>query len=219
MRHSPALCRPTLGALLIVVVLACASANAAAQLRGPRALDAARPIGTFVATGAVDDGYRPADRQLAEWALAAWQRATGGRLTLTPATEDHARVRLYWAGPQGGQYGEMRSLLVDGAVGAAVYIRPDTRSLGSDIDALATADPLFRDTVVYLTCLHELGHALGLEHTAAYADIMYSFQHGGDLVEYFARFRRQLKARGDIAHVSGMSDADVAALRRLYPAR
>jgi len=126
-------------------------------------------------------------------------------------------VRLYWAGPQSGQYGEMRALLVNGQAGAAVFIRPDTESLGPDIHALATADPLFRDTVVYLTCVHELGHAFGLEHTADFRDIMYSFQHGGDFVEYFSRYRRRLKSRDDIAHLAGMSAADIATLKALYP--
>jgi hypothetical protein len=188
----------------------------AAQLRGPRALDASGPIGTFVAPGDPREGYRPADRQLAQWALEAWQRATGSALRLTPAPEAAARVRLYWAGPQSGQYGEMRALVVNGQAGAAVYIRPDTESLGDDIHALATADALFRDTVVYLTCVHELGHAFGLEHTADFRDIMYSFQYGGNFVEYFRRYRRQLKSRDDIAQASGMSAADVARIRALY---
>jgi hypothetical protein len=170
------------------------------------------PIGTFIAAGVPREGYRPADRQLAQWALDAWQRAAGAALRLTPTPEVSARVRLYWAGPQSGQYGEMRSLRVDGQMGAAVYIRPDTASLGTDIDERATTDTLFRDTVVYLTCVHELGHAFGLEHTADFRDIMYSFQYGGD----FSRYRRQLKARDDIARVSGMSEADIAKVRALY---
>ncbi len=90
---------------------------------------------------------------------------------------------------------------VEGVRGAEVYVLPPaTGSYGSD--------PLLRDTVVYLTCLHETGHALGLAHTAAFADIMYSFQHGGDIAEYFARYRRQLSARRDIPKHSGASDAD-----------
>ncbi len=130
--------------------------------------------------------YTPADRELAQWALDAWRRAAGPALRLTPAPETSARVRLYWAGPLSGHYGEMRALRVGGQTGAAVYIRPDTAALGPDIHALASSDPLFRDAVVVsLTCLHELGHAFGLEHTAEFGDIMYSFQFGGDLVEYF----------------------------------
>ncbi len=190
----------------------------AAQPRGPRALDTSSPVGTFIATGNQNERYRPADRQLAEWAFNAWQRAIGPTLQLMPMPEATARVRLYWAGPQSGQYGEMRSLQVNGQVGAAVYIRPDTTSLGADIDSIAISDPLFRDAVVYLTCVHELGHAFGLQHTANFRDIMYSFQYGGDIVEYFSRYRRQLKSRDDIARISGISDDDIAKVRLLYPA-
>ena len=67
--------------------------------------------------------------------------------------------------------------------------------------------------VVYLTCLHESGHALGLRHTAAFADIMYSFQYGGDIPAYFQRYRQLLKIRADIKEHSGISDADRAAIR------
>jgi hypothetical protein len=204
------------GALIVLGLALAWRAGITAQPRGPRALDASGPIGTFIAEGDQRERYRPADRQLAQWALDAWQRAAGSGLRLTPTPEAAARVRLYWAGPQSGRYGEMRALQVDGRVGAAVYIRPDTTSLGPDIHALATSDPLFRDTVVYLTCVHELGHAFGLEHTADFRDIMYSFEYGGNIVEYFSRYRRQLKSRDDIARVSGMSEADSAKVRTLY---
>ena len=80
------------------------------------------------------------------------------------------------------------------------------------VDLSAAAVPLLRETMVYLTCLHETGHALGLAHTAAFADIMYTFQFGGDIGEYFGRFRRKLSVRGDIARTSAISAADQAAL-------
>ncbi len=153
------------------------------------------------------------DPELAEWALQAWQRAAGGRLLLTRTAEKNkARIRVYWAAGGAGNYGEIRPIVVDGQRGAEVYVRPDLAALGPEIAAAGRQDPLFRHTVVYLTCLHETGHAFGLSHTAAFDDIMYFFGHGGDLVEYFARYRRQLASREDIRRHPGVSPADRARL-------
>ena len=73
-----------------------------------------------------------------------------------------------------------------------------------------------RHAVVYLTCLHESGHALGLEHTARFADIMYTFRYGGDIVGYFERYRKLLKVRGDMPRFAGISDADRVALVEIF---
>ena len=67
--------------------------------------------------------------------------------------------------------------------------------------------------------MHELGHALGLSHTAAFDDIMFFFGYGGDIVEYFDRYRRALQSRDDIADNAGLSADDVATLRALYGVR
>ncbi len=53
-------------------------------------------------------------------------------------------------------------------------------------------------------------------HTSDFRDIMYFFGFGGDIGEYFERYRRQLRNRSDIAAVAGVSDADVSRLRMLY---
>ena len=178
------------------------------------------PVPYFIGEGQAGIGFHPTDRQLALWALDAWQRNSSRGLQFEAAQESDALIRVYWAGPSELQYGETRPLLVGGRRGAAVFIRPDMESLGADIARLAGQDVLLRDTIVYLTCLHELGHALGLAHTSDFRDIMYFFGYGGDTAEYFGRYRAQLKSRNDIARVSGLSDGDVQRLRAMYaPAR
>ena len=152
-----------------------------------------------------ESGCQVDDPQLAGWALEAWQHASAGAIEFSRAKDrEHARIRVIWASAEQGMYGEARPIEVDGKRGAEVYVRP--APLG------AHDDKLLRDAVVYLTCLHESGHALGLPHTAAFDDIMYSFQYGGDIPEYFARYRRKLQARDDIRKNSGLSEADRKAI-------
>jgi hypothetical protein len=151
-------------------------------------------------------GCQRGDAELGRWALEAWQREAGGAIVLKKsATEEHARLRLHWASGTTSLYGETQPIMVDGKRGGIIYVLPSTGSAGGD--------PLLRDAIIYLTCLHESGHALGLAHTSAFADIMYSFQYGGDITAYFQRYRVLLKTRADIAAHSGISDADRVALR------
>jgi len=151
---------------------------------------------------------QPDDPQLAQWAFEAWQKASGGALAFTRVKErDRGRIRLYWASAEQGMYGETRPMAFEGHLGAEVYVRPSPLPVNGD--------RLLRDAIVYLTCLHESGHALGLAPTAVFADIMYSFQFGGDIEEYFGRYRRKLETRADIAKNSGMSAADQARLMEI----
>ena len=150
-----------------------------------------------------------ADAELAVWALQAWERASDGHISVKPAANaDEARLRVVWANANGHLYGEARPIEVNGKRGAELYILPDVVALGPDIAAAGRADKLYRDSIVYLTCLHESGHALGLAHNRDFEDIMYSFQYGGDIVEYFSRYRRKLKTRDDIRNNSGLNASD-----------
>ncbi len=153
-------------------------------------------------------GCHSGDPELARWALEAWQAASDGELHLDAASKmADAQIRVFWADGREGLYGEARPIMVDGIRGAEVYVLPGQSS---------SADPLLRDAILYLTCVHETGHALGLQHTAVFADIMYSFQYGGNIEDYFGRYRRMLTARADIHKHAGMSESDKKQLRALW---
>ena len=180
-------------------------------------LDASGTVTYFIADGEPESVYRPADRDLATWVLRAWEHSVGGALRFKSSSEDEVLIHVYWVTPDAGLYGEMQPVTVNGLSSADVYVRPDTSVGGEEISRRARTDSLFRDTVVYLTCLHELGHALGLAHTDDFADIMYFFGVGGNIPGFFNRYWIRLDNRDSIAGISGLSPGDIGRVRALYP--
>jgi hypothetical protein len=195
--------------LIVVTLIFSIVTLAAAQLSSP--------VSYFIEDGKKIPGFDSGDRELAEMALAAWSRESGGRLKFVPAAQEpSALVRIRWISAAEGLYGETQRTMVNGKPGAIVNVSPSVAGLGEPIATMASKDRLLRDTIVYLTCVHETGHALGLQHTRNFEDIMYAFGYGGDIVEYFSRYRRNLKSRADIAKFSGVSPGDVMVLKSLY---
>ena len=86
------------------------------------------------------------DVQLAEWALNAWEKASGGNVTFVKSRLSRARIRLYWASSGNrGLYGEARPITVDDQPGAELAIRPDLHALGHKIEGEGTRDRMEQD--------------------------------------------------------------------------
>ena len=152
----------------------------------------------------------PGAGALVDRALRTWNAAAGGRFVLRKeGSSASASVRVRFAQAD-GIYGET-SPRIDGATG---FIGSADVLIAGDLAGDATQQRI----VIYLTALHELGHALGLPHTDAFDDIMYSFRRPDDGARYFGAYRRRLRSAEDIGseRATGLSPADVAALQSLY---
>ncbi len=178
--------------------------RASAQAPSPK-WPAGSDIAVWIETASAPPG---ADR-LVERALRVWTNAAGGGLRLHRGAAADASIRVRFIRP-GAVYGE-------------TLPRADPRTgllVGAEVGITAPedGDALERQIVVYLTALHELGHALGLAHTDAFTDIMYRFRRADDGARYFGAYRARLGSDADIGSpaATGLSADDVAALRALY---
>jgi hypothetical protein len=155
---------------------------------------------------------RERNRELVRRALLNWQEASAGRLRFEESQEfEPAALRVFFAGsfPDFGT------------------ANPQVDAESGEIrraDVIVVADPmgdrLQRDLVVYLTALHELGHALGLAHSDRRGEIMYGFHGPEDAAWTFENYRGKLSSLEDIgsARASGITEADRQALAALYAA-
>jgi hypothetical protein len=160
----------------------------------------------------IDPARAPAEGdRLVERAMQTWTQAAMGRFSLHRwKTREGAAIRVHFFRDD-YRYG-VTSPRVDERTGAIVdaEVAVNASSTSGEID------PTWR-IILYLTALHELGHALGLPHTTNFDDIMYQFSAPGDGPRYFGNYRNRLGAGGEVGvAATGLSAGDLQALRDLY---
>jgi hypothetical protein len=203
-RRHPTVAR-RLFVLLAIALPATAGPAVRAQPRPPR-----WPDGTRILVW-TDRTHAPSGAEaLVERAVENWSRAAEGRVTLTTTPSiDAASVRVHFM-QSDTNFGETAPR-VDGTTGAIV---------GADvaIRGEAESNALGDRIVMYLTALHELGHALGLPHSDDFGAIMYRFRAPTDSARYFTAYRQRLGSLDEIgtASATGISASDLQALRTLY---
>jgi hypothetical protein len=203
-RRPPLLTTRAIATLLIataaVVVAAAAAATGAAHW----------PAGAVIRVWVDPVGAPPGGDVLVERAMKTWTDAARGRFRLERAgRKDGAVVRVHFF-TRDWRYGMTQA-------------RPDPQTgllTGAEVVVAADADgdALDHRIVIYLTALHELGHALGMSHSADINDIMYLFRLEGDGERFFGAYRKRLRSADDIgsALATGLSAEDVRVLRSLY---
>jgi len=166
--------------LLLLTILILPIAPAASEFNYPRILDHPwdhSPITVYIDNKSVPPHYSPTYYTQVQKALNYWAEGGNGKLEYTPVFEivdsEKADIRIRWVedlqkdqGVPSGVAGDAIPYIVNGR-----FIRVDI-TLGVGFSQWGEWVP-YSDTAMLAIAKHELGHALGLNHSNDKQDIMY----------------------------------------------
>jgi hypothetical protein len=206
--------------LALLALLAFASAGLLAQAPAPprlTPLDASGRITYYVADIIPKFHTVPGDPELVRWATQEWETAAAGAFRLV-ASEDEGTslIRIYWVSWTQAISGEARPIRSNGRITSTIFLRPGTAMMRKAFSDRVARDPLLRDVMVYHLALHEIGHALGLPHSAGAQDVMAAGISPERSMATYDRYRTMISTRDDIRRGGWLTQGDITALRQRY---
>jgi tetratricopeptide (TPR) repeat protein len=141
------------------------------------------PLRVFVDSGASVQGYRDSLRQVFDEALAAWQKGCGYRLSFAQASSAaEANIAVSWSSDYAGVKGQTTGAEAGLTVLEIEALPTGERVISSVTITLLTVDDRgvpVTDVEMKKTCLHEIGHALGIRgHSSNNRDVMFFSESG-----------------------------------------
>lgn len=138
------------------------------------------PLKVYIPPDAVASkvrGYRAGDGKIFRRAFDLWQKQSNGKIQfIYESAPDKANIRCSWVS-------EQKQLALPDAIGVCTrytgsrnYISKaeiQILTFGKERTAPTSAGAQFRVNSLFETCLHEIGHSLGLNHSPSDKDVMY----------------------------------------------